>query len=334
MGQRQRPTNKPEVRLPLQIVASGRELGPGVSLLASAAVVVLLVAACAAPIPWILRGGLSVGIWLVARAVMQRRRPPSSTVAVGFVTIDDSGIARTDDGGTRPLARWGEAFGLTVLANEARARAILAFTTPTQTRYVHVRMQAAAAGSPLPSNADPFGGAGDDLGLLARAVTVADGDLQGDARIALGVADAARVVRAVSSKSPAAFDRIFLTDAAGTSVTVDATQVKVGERAFDLTAPLEWRGFMFHEFVFVAPMPAELSLVDAHPDIPTDSSSQRAIVRDLRLMQSLADAPPPRDLRVAVDRLFMLPLRRALDRAPRVSRPGISTRGGHDAIRT
>jgi hypothetical protein len=51
-------------------------------------------------------------------------------------------------------------------------------------------------------------------------------------------------------------------------------------------------------------------------------------------MQSLADAPPPRDLRVAVDRLFMLPLRRALDRAPRVSRPGISTRGGHDAIRT
>jgi len=34
-----------------------------------------------------------------------------------------------------------------------------------------------------------------------------------------------------------------------------------------------------------------------------------------------ADEPPSRDLRLAVDRVFMGPLRRALERAPRASRP-------------
>jgi len=41
---------------------------------------------------------------------------------------------------------------------------------------------------------------------------------------------------------------------------------------------------------------------------------------DARLMQAVTGEPPPRELRKAIDRLFMLPLRRALDRAPRVSR--------------
>jgi hypothetical protein len=43
-------------------------------------------------------------------------------------------------------------------------------------------------------------------------------------------------------------------------------------------------------------------------------------LRDLRLMQGAVAEPPPRELRRAIDRVFMLPLRRALDRAPRISR--------------
>ena len=39
-----------------------------------------------------------------------------------------------------------------------------------------------------------------------------------------------------------------------------------------------------------------------------------------RLMQAVMGDPPPRELRRAVDGLFMMPLRRALDRAPRASR--------------
>jgi hypothetical protein len=197
----------------------------------------------------------------------------------------------------------------------------------------------------------------DDGGVLARAVTVADGDLQGDARVALGMSDAGRVVRTVAARCPAAFDRIFLSDSSGGGVTLDGNTLRVGERTFDLTAPLEWRGFMFHEsgahvatiyqgtwvkqagveVVLVAPMPVSLgegTAASAMGGGAADVPSQKAIVRDLRLMQSLPDGPPPRELRVAIERLFMVPLRRALDRAPRVSRPGISSREGRPAVST
>jgi hypothetical protein len=36
-------------------------------------------------------------------------------------------------------------------------------------------------------------------------------------------------------------------------------------------------------------------------------------------MQATPEAPPPAEQRVAIDRLFMLPVRSALDRAPRTS---------------
>jgi hypothetical protein len=36
-------------------------------------------------------------------------------------------------------------------------------------------------------------------------------------------------------------------------------------------------------------------------------------------MQASPEQPPPSDQRVAIERLFMLPLRSALDRAPRAS---------------
>jgi hypothetical protein len=36
-------------------------------------------------------------------------------------------------------------------------------------------------------------------------------------------------------------------------------------------------------------------------------------------MQASPEAPPPSEQRVAIDRLFMLPVRSALDRAPRAS---------------
>jgi hypothetical protein len=41
---------------------------------------------------------------------------------------------------------------------------------------------------------------------------------------------------------------------------------------------------------------------------------------DARLLPTGRGEPPPRELRRAVDHIFMLPLRRALDRAPRISR--------------
>src|SRR5262249_41813252 len=43
---------------------------------------------------------------------------------------------------------------------------------------------------------------------------------------------------------------------------------------------------------------------------------QRSLARDLRLARGLADMPPARQQRIAVDRLFMPRLRLALDAAP------------------
>jgi hypothetical protein len=118
---------------------------------------------------------------------------------------------------------------------------------------------------------------------------------------------------------------VFLSDASGEPVVLDRTELRVGTRRIDLSAPLEWRAFIFQELgahaasvcqatwvrqgdgevVLVAPMADG----DASRDAP-----------DARLLQNSSGDPPPRELRRAIDRLFMAPLRRALDRAPRISR--------------
>jgi hypothetical protein len=48
-----------------------------------------------------------------------------------------------------------------------------------------------------------------------------------------------------------------------------------------------------------------------------------AVLRDLRLMQASPEPPPPSELRVGIERMFMLRLRAALDRAPRPSHKDI-----------
>lgn len=46
----------------------------------------------------------------------------------------------------------------------------------------------------------------------------------------------------------------------------------------------------------------------------------RAVLRDLRLMQASAETPLSREQRHAIERLLMMPIRSSLDRAPRKSR--------------
>jgi hypothetical protein len=116
----------------------------------------------------------------------------------------------------------------------------------------------------------------------------------------------------------------------------------VKELVFDLRAPLEWRGFMFfetaghmstvvqatwvrqagNELILVAPLPAEVSGV--RRALGGDVEAELAAARDLRLMQAPPEKPPAPELRTAIERLFMVPLRQALDRAPRTSRPNFA----------
>jgi hypothetical protein len=269
---------------------------------------------------------------LVATAAMFVRRASHHALASrararGWIVTDDRGVSRIEAsfasarGRARALVRWSEPFGVTVLtavpaAHAGRGtRAIVAFTTPTETRYVAVTI----------ADADD---AAASMALLGRAVVVTDAELSsvlGDGGVALSGKDAARLLGVVTRRAPGALDRLYLSGARSEPIVLDRGTLRIGKHVLDLAAPLEWRGFMFHESagivaafyqatwvrqldaeaVLVAPMPAE--------------ASQARDARELRVVQSLPGEPPARELRVAIERLFMLPLRHALDRAPRIS---------------
>ena len=287
-----------------------------------------------------LRGGLALGV--VALAVVGLLvRPRPKRRPQRWVAVEPTRIVRLDEAGETELATFDTPFGLTVLANQGRTRALLAFTSRDRTRYVRVRIH----------------GTEDAMAareLLARASTVTEADVllgaddEGDA---LSAASAARLVEHVAARMSGALERCFLVDAHGMAVTLDGDELRLGDRVVDLRAPLEWRGFMFHESmgqmttiyqatwlrqaateaVLVSPLPSEVTswMVGRAPrvqeagTVAADALVQRALVRDMRLMHSAPDVPPPRDQRVAIERLFMLPLRRALDRAPRAARTSV-----------
>jgi hypothetical protein len=144
--------------------------------------------------------------------------------------------------------------------------------------------------------------------------------------VSLTASDAECLLATIAARAPGALDRVFLFDASGEAVVLDRAELRVGARRIDLASPLEWRAFVYQErgaqfvslchapwvrqgegeVILVAPMPADNAWLHGAPDA--------------RLMQAGAGEPPPRELRRAIDHVFMLAFRRALDRAPRVSR--------------
>ena len=255
--------------------------------------------------------GLIVAAGVLHQGLARRRRPPA-----GWLVIDAQGVRRP---GATPLLDWREPFGVTVLANVDRSRLALALTSARATRFLSVRVL------------DP-GDAAEAPSLQDRAVTAAESDLRVDDAAALCAADAERLLAQIARLAPGALDRVFLSDASGEPIVLDRTELRVGPRRIDLQAPLEWRAFVFQELgahaasacqatwvrqgegelVLVAPMRADVASLRDAPDA--------------RLIQAATGDPPPRELRRAIDHVFMVPLRRALDRAPRASRGPSSSR--------
>jgi len=261
-----------------------------------------------------------------SRALGRRRHPPR-----GWLVLDDTGLHRIERAVKATLVDWKEAFGLTVLASADRATMLLALTSARATRYLPASVRDAedAAGAPT---------------VLERATTAAGSDLREGDLSALCATDAERLFAEIARRAPAAVDRLFLSDATGQAVVLDRAELRVGARRIDLTAPLEWRASLFQErgaqaasvcqatwvqqgdveIVLVAPLPADGAWMgDASMVVRAagaEAAVKRSIARDLRLIQAHAGEPPPRDTRHAIDRVFMLPLRRALDRAPRALR--------------
>ncbi len=239
------------------------------------------------------------------------------------VEANATGLVRVSPDDATPLLEWDRPFGVTLLASFGRPVALLAFTSRTQTRYVPVRIDDRTE---------------QDDELFAKIAVLADLDLvDGVAHdAALTSASGAAIVRHVASRDEAALARAFLSDGRMKPIALDRATLSVGAKTFDLTSPLEWRSLMFHEsagqgaalyqatritqgpneVVLVAPMPA--SIVPREGNAARDASGRlgRALTRHLKLLQAPAETPPLRDLRVAIDRPFMLAVRRILDEAP------------------
>jgi hypothetical protein len=255
---------------------------------------------------------LLVGLAFSLTVLFRSRGADSAT---GWIVVDPNGIARHRSSGDARLVFWAERFGLVVLANESKTRGLLAITTREQTRYLPVRV-AGADDAPFAKT------------LFARGAALGDSDVAlapPDGDEALSAADALALVEIVRAHDRAAIDRILLSDPRGASVVLEGTELRAGERVIDLTAPLEWRAFLFLESAgpfsavvqatWVRQAGAEVVLVAPQADT-RDALSPRRGAR----VPSIPDAPPPIEHRMAIERLFMAPLRHALDAAPRVPR--------------
>jgi len=279
--------------------------------------------------PWVragAAGGLVALAGLVSHVLGRRQQPPR-----GWLVIDEQGVHRIDRGPASTMIRWSEPFGVTVLSSADRARLLLAFTTPKATRYLSARVRDAEDASAAPA-------------LIDRAITAPASDLHDGDELALRAADAERLVRVLARLAPDALDSIYLSDVAGDPIVLRAGELRVGGRRIDLSSPFEWRTSIFQErgpytatvcqatwvrqadieVVLVAPMPADGGWThDADAAIHAAGEGavvRRAITRDLRLIRAASGEPPSRDERHAIERVFVLPLRCALDRAPRASR--------------
>ena len=261
-----------------------------------------------------------------SHALGKRRQPPH-----GWLLVDDDGLHRVDRATRVTLVEWTEPFGVTVLASADRATLLIALTSPRATRYVPATVRDAEDASAAAT-------------VLERATTAAASDLRAGDDAALSAADAERLLAAIERRAAASLDRLYLSDASGQALTLDREELRVGARRIDLSAPLEWRASLFQErgahaasicqatwvrqgeveIVLVAPLAADGTWMgDASAAVRAagrGAAAKRSVAQDLRLTQAVAGEAPPRDARHAIDRVFMLPLRRALDRAPRASR--------------
>jgi hypothetical protein len=242
-------------------------------------------------------------------------------------------------------------FGMTLLSDPVRHRLVLAVTATGRAVYLTARVdpEERRAYRTLLSNASTVSDDDDVLDALGP-----DG-----APLELKLRDMATLIETLLQADGMALDRCFLSDTHGAPVVLDNNELQIGRKGFDLRAPLEWRAMLFQEpfgtltpvsdhasaqtppggvmvyqatwvrqglseAVLVSLIPSVSSVsVPPHPPAGEVPEVASAVLRDLRLMQASPEPPPPSELRVGIERMFMLRLRAALDRAPRASHKDI-----------
>lgn len=279
--------------------------------------VALALAACLlAPIPGWTRALAGIGVLaaahLIRRALVRRAARPA-----GHLVVDDVGIQRRTDEREQTVLAWQEPFGLTLLS-DGDQRCLMAVTSRARTRYLPVRFRPAEAAA---------------RELLAAAALVSPDEVHAalgddDDEGALSGDDGLALYRLLQDAAPGATERFYLTTPRGEPVELEARHLRLGDRTVDLSEPLDWRAFTFQEgdralyqATWIRQADVELVLVASATG---ESGGEGGAVG----LGALTREAPPREPRLAIDRLFMRPLRRALGRAPRASRPSVPTPRG------
>lgn len=281
----------------------------------------LVVATLAGLVVWLREG---------RRARRAAIAPPRLTLDATTLTLHGEAVPESAEP-PRALLRTDRPFGATLLASPAREHLVVALTHRDGIEYL--------------AGLSPSGAR--HLDILARAITTPHGELPiSDAMPTFARADdLLDLVAALEAHAGGCLDRVFLSDAGMADVVLDGRRLRAGELDFDLRSPVQWRAYSFQEgsaFAANGYQATQLRQGDREIVLVSLASSgelstpsllapapgaslvgplafepvQRALARDLRLARGLAEMPPPRALRVAIDRLFMARLRHALDLAP------------------
>lgn len=187
--------------------------------------------------------------------------------------------------------------------------------------------------------------------LLARSTILGEDDIldatgPDGAPIHLEEQDFHELVSALRARDAGCMDRIVLSDQHGAALVLDAGDLYIKDTHFDLRRPLEWRPILFQEAfgasvtrfqgTWLRQNNAEMVLVSVLPFFESTLFEVEKVgvpeldamaVRDQRLLQAAPTDPPPVEQRIAMDRMFVIPFRAVLDRAPRATTQ--PARAGH-----
>lgn len=253
------------------------------------------------------------------------------------LALERSRGERTSLPTTLPIS---DRFGLTLLSNRRRDRLVAAVTSDE--------------GAFLFATTVSADGRREMADLLARSTVLGGDDHALDATgpdgasVYLQPRHFGELVAALGDRDAGCFERIVLSDQHGTPLVLDGSDLFVRDKHFDLRRPLEWRSILFQEpfgnavtlyqGTWVRQGGAEVVLVSllapsffegTGPDLERAGVAELDVMatRDQRLLQATATDPPPIEQRVAMDGLFVIPLRAVLDQAPRASVQPV--RAGH-----
>jgi len=285
-------------------------------------------------------GVLTLILWLRRAAIV---RSDSAGVSPAHLTADRSGVLLTKDALAERVFSLTPKFGFALFATADRSRLVVALTNGASSLCV-----------------------GADVGsadrkrlswLMSHAVTACREDLAMAMQSTRGpvmlvdTTSLLRLIDLMTQVDATSFGRVMLTDNLGREVVLERDRLLTSRCTIRLDQPLEWRGLVFREgdgtmgveyqgtwvrqgkseMVLVSLMAGDVRQSIHEIETRTGDWPDAMLRQDAVLASGSPSAPPPVEQRVAVDRLFMLPLRRALDAAhveKRDSIPGDASLGG------